>query len=141
MTQHQPVIFFIDRCLECTIIVETLRQAGIKIEIHRDHFLDDAQDVDWLPKVGENGWVVLTKDSNISRNRIERNAVALAGVKMFTLKSASLTGETMSEIFLKAIVNMQDFVRENPAPFIAKVNSAGKVESYKNSQTLLEELN
>lgn len=140
MTQHQPVVFFIDRCLQCITIVEKLRQAGITIEIHRDHFSDDAQDVDWIPKVGENGWVVLTKDSKISKSTIERNAVARTGVKMFTLNSANLTGEEMSEIFVKAIVKMQRIVQENPAPFIAKIDKAGKIKMYKNRQVLLDEL-
>jgi len=68
MTQHQSVTFFIDRCLQCNSIVEALRMAGITIEIHKNHFSDDAQDVDWLPEVSKKGWVVLTKDSNISKN-------------------------------------------------------------------------
>jgi len=46
----------------------------------------------------------------------------------------------MSEIFLKAIVKIQSFVRKHPAPFIAKINSKAEIEMYKNSQELLNEL-
>lgn len=138
--QHQPIIFFIDRCLECNSIIEAFRNAGITIEIHKDHFPNDAQDVDWLPEVGKRGWVILTKDSKISKNHLERNAVARAGIKMFTLNSAKLSGEKMIEIFLSAIVKIQYFALSHPAPFIAKVTSQGKIEMEYSSQKLQKEL-
>ncbi len=140
MTKQQSVIFFIDRCLVCNSIVEGIRNAGITVEIHKDHFPDDAEDVVWLPEVAKRGWVILTKDSMISKNPMERNAVARAGVKMFTLSSANLSGEKMVEIFLNAVVKMQYFAISHPAPFIAKVNSQGKIQMEYSSQKLQKEL-
>lgn len=141
MTQDQSIItFFIDRCLGNSV-AEALRNAGIAIEVHRDHFPDDTLDIDWIPEVARRNWVVLTKDSNIGKNHLERNAVARTGIKMFTLNSANLSGQKMSEIFLKAIVKMQNFVRKNQAPFIAKINSKAEIEMYRDSQQLLRELN
>ncbi|MCC5637349.1 hypothetical protein LC593_16065 [Nostoc sp. CHAB 5844] len=61
--------FFIDRCLCCGIIISTLKGAGLTIEVHHDHFDDNAQDVVWLPEVGKREWVVLTKDSNIIKSK------------------------------------------------------------------------
>ncbi|MTJ09777.1 hypothetical protein [Anabaena sp. UHCC 0204] len=52
MTQPQSITFFIDRCLGKKSIPETLRTAGITIEIHDDHFDKGALDVDWLPQEG-----------------------------------------------------------------------------------------
>ncbi|WP_071188231.1 hypothetical protein [Trichormus sp. NMC-1] len=127
MSQSQSITFFIDRCLGKKSIAETLRTAGIIVEIHDDHFDKGALDVDWLPQVGEKGWVVLTKDDRISKNQIERIAVARAQIKMFVLASQNLSGKDMSEIFLKAIVPMQEFVRKHPAPFIAKIYRDGKI--------------
>jgi GTP-binding protein EngB required for normal cell division len=43
--------------------------------------------VDWLPQVGGKGWIVLTKDDKISKNQLERIAVACAQIKMFVLAS------------------------------------------------------
>lgn len=140
MTQQRSITFFIDRCLECNSVIEAFRNAGITIEVHRDHFLDNAQDVDWLPEVGKREWVILTKDSKISKNPLERNAVARAGIKMFTLNSANLSGEKMIKIFLTAIVKIQHFAYSHPAPFIAKVSSQGKIEMLYSSQKLQKEL-
>ncbi|MBG1267751.1 hypothetical protein [Nostoc sp. WHI] len=132
--------FFIDRCLGSRCIVETLQSAGINIEIHDKHFDKGAQDVDWLPEVGKRGWVVLTKDANIGKHTLERIAVARAQIKMFALASQSLSGSDMAAIFLKAIVSMQEFVREHPAPFLAKIYRDGKVSMWKDNQMLIEEL-
>ncbi len=140
MIQPQSITFFVDRCLGSKCIVETLQGAGINIEIHDKHFDKGAQDVDWLPEVGKRGWVVLTKDANIGKHTIERIAVTRAQIKMFALASQSLSGGDMAAIFLKAIVSMQEFVREHPAPFIAKIYRDGKVSMWKDNQMLLEEL-
>lgn len=134
------ITFFIDRCLGSKRIVTALKSSGIAVEIHDDHFAKDAQDVDWLPEVGKQGWVVLTKDAKISKNHLERMAVTNAGISMFTLASQNLSGKEMADIFLKSVSKMQEFVRKHPAPFIAKVYRDGRVEMWKDAQTLLDEL-
>jgi predicted nuclease of predicted toxin-antitoxin system len=105
--------------------VTALKSSGIAVEIHDDHFAKDAQDVDWLPEVGKQGWVILTKDARIGKNHLERMAVTNAGISMFTLASQNLSGKEMADIFLKSITKMQEFVRQHPAPFIAKVYRFG----------------
>ena len=140
MIQPQSITFFVDRCLGSKSIVEILQSTGINIEIHDKHFDKGAQDVDWLPEVGKRGWVVLTKDANIGKHTLERIAVTRAQIKMFVLASQSLSGTDMAAIFLKAIVAMQEFVREHPAPFIAKIYRDGKILMWKDKQMLEEEL-
>lgn len=140
MTQPQPITFFIDRCLGNRCIAETLRNSGITVEIHDEHFGKGAQDVMWLPEVGKRGWVVLTKDGKISNNLLERIAVARAYIKMFIFASQSLSGADMSEILLKAVVPMQEFVREHSAPFIAKIYRDSRIAMWKDQKMLLEEL-
>ena len=67
-------------------------------------------------------------------------AVTNAGISMFTLVSQNLSGKQMADIFLGAVTKMQEFVRKHPAPFIAKVYRDGRVEMWKDAQTLLDEL-
>ena len=141
MTEFESVTFFIDRCLGNKLIVETLRGAGLTVEIHDDHFGKNAPDVDWIPEIGARGWVILTKDARIGKNRIERLAVADARVRMFTLASQSLSGTDMADIFLKAIPELKKFIYGNPAPFIAKVYQGGKVKAWKDDLALVAELN
>jgi hypothetical protein len=140
MIGFESVTFFIDRCLGNKLIVETLRGAGLAVEIHDDHFGKNAPDIDWIPEIGTRGWVILTKDARIGKNQIERLAVADARARMFTLASQSLSGKDMADIFLQAIPEMKKFIHENPAPFIAKVYQGGKVKTWKDDRSLLTEL-
>jgi predicted nuclease of predicted toxin-antitoxin system len=140
MTQPRSTTFFIDRCLGGKRIAEVLRNAGISVEIHDDHFDKGAQDVDWLPDVGRRGWIVLTKDARIGKRPLEKIAVASTGIRMFTLASQNLSGADMAEIFLKSIISMQELIRKHPAPFIAKVYRNGRIDMWIDSQTLLMEL-
>ncbi|WP_013323194.1 hypothetical protein [Gloeothece verrucosa] len=140
MKEEKQITFFIDRCLGKKHIAEALRKAGITVEIHDDHFENNAQDVEWLPEVGKKGWVVLTKDAKIGKNNTEQLAVAYAGIKMFALASQNLSGPDMAQIFLATIVKMQEFVRQNPAPFIAKVYRDGRIDMYKDAEKLKEKM-
>ena len=136
----QPPTFFIDRCLGKKLAT-VLRAQGHTVELHDSHFAKDAKDVDWLPTVGQWGWVVLTKDERIAKRFLERLAVASAGVKMFVLVSQNLSGTDTAAAFTKAVPAMQQFLQANSAPFIAKVYQNGDISSWKDHQALLDELN
>jgi len=139
-SDSQSTIFFIDRCLGKHPILEKLRATGIQIEAHDDHFPRGATDEQWIPQVGKKGWVVLTKDKRISYNTMERQAVARAGIRMFTLASTKLSGEDTAIAFSKALQTMLNFLRKHPAPFIAKVYKDGKVMLWKDAEQLLDEI-
>jgi predicted nuclease of predicted toxin-antitoxin system len=128
MIELESTTFFIDRCLGNKLIVETLRAAGVSVEIHDDHFGKNTQDVDWIPEIGKRGWVILTKDARIGKNQMERLAVADAEVRMFVLVSQNLSGTDMADVFVKAIPAMEKFILKNIAPFIAKVDRESKVK-------------
>lgn len=123
-----PLIFFIDRCLGNRVVAEALRNEGVYVEIHDDHFPRDARDEDWLSKVGKRGWVVLTKDTRIRYRRNEMTAVRRNGVRMFTIKGGDLNGKEIAEIFLTELPKMKRFLMRNNSPFIAKVTK-GSVKS------------
>src|SRR5207248_7551098 len=55
-------IFFLDRALESYLLRDSLKQMGARVQMHRDHFAEDAADVDWLPVIARRGWVILSKD-------------------------------------------------------------------------------
>ncbi len=53
MIEIQSTIFFIDRCLGNKLIVETLRAAGVSVEIHDDHFGKTLKISIGFPKLAE----------------------------------------------------------------------------------------
>jgi len=47
----ESAVFFIDRCVGKKSVAGPLREAGLTVELHDDHFPQDALDEDWLPEV------------------------------------------------------------------------------------------
>ena len=92
----EPPVFFLDRSLGKRKVADALRQAGMQVEIHDDHFPPDAKDEDWLREVGRRGWVVLTKDKMIRHRASELLALRKACVSAFVLTSGNLSGGEMA---------------------------------------------
>ena len=114
--------FFIDRCLGGKTIVEALRNAGATVEPHDAHFVQNAQDVDWIPIIAERGWAILTKDKNIRRRHTEREALLLSLARVFTLTSGNMRGVDMANLFISHLPQMEQIVQTQPAPFVYAVS-------------------
>ncbi len=108
-------------------MAEALRTAGATVEIHRDHFADDAPDVEWLAEVGRHGWVVLTKDDAIRRNLLERQALLAANLRAFILTSQNMSGPDMAELVVRFRHRIEKLARTTPPPFIALVTRSSVV--------------
>ena len=122
-----PLIFFLDRSLGKHIVADALRHAGAQVEVHDDHFPMDAKDHEWLPPVGERGWIVLTRDDRIRYRTQERTALIQAGARAFVLVRRSLSGPAMAAAFVNALPAIQRFVERHQAPFITRVTQTGNV--------------
>jgi predicted nuclease of predicted toxin-antitoxin system len=117
----------VDRSLGKHTIADALRQAGVAVEIHDDHFSQNATDETWLREVGRRGWIVLTKDTWIRRRSHERTALMQAQVRAFVLVAGNLSGPEMARVFVTALPTMHRFVARHNPPFIAKVTRSGAV--------------
>jgi len=124
-------VFFIDRSLGRKQVAQALREAGATVEVHDDHFPQATPDVDWLAEVGRRGWVVLSKDERIRRNRIERAALEAARVRAFFLTQQAITGQEMAELFSNALPGMTRRAVSEPAPFIFTISRSGKFSPVK----------
>jgi len=120
-------VFFLDRSVGKHSVADPLRAAGMKVEIHDDHFPPAAQDQDWLPVVGARGWYVLTCDARIRYRRLEITAAQDARVGMFVIVSKNLTGPEIAEILIKAINRIHRFIKSHRRPFVAKIYRDGSV--------------
>ena len=81
-----------------------LRIAGLNVEIHDDHFAQDAKDEEWLMVVGQKNWVVVTRDERIRYRAAAKQAIRRAKIRAFVLTAqGNLRAEMLAEIFLKAL--------------------------------------
>lgn len=115
------VPLFLDRALDFDSLYNALTQSGATVFRHRDHFADDAPDPVWLPIVGHQGWVVLTKDKAMQHSEIEKAAIRNARVSVFILVRSDLSGQEVSSIFVKALPAMLKLVQRYSPPFIARI--------------------
>jgi predicted nuclease of predicted toxin-antitoxin system len=120
-------VFFLDRSLGKKRIATALRQAGAIVHVHDDHFPQDAKDETWLTYVGQQGWIVLTKDHRIRYRNLERTALLNAGVGAFILTAGDLSGEEMANVFVNALPAISKFLAKHDRPFIARVTKSGSV--------------
>ena len=104
-----------------------MRGVGAKVEVHDDHFPQDATDENWLTEVGKKEWIVLTKDRRIRFRAIERTALINAGVRAFVLTAGDIDGAAMAAVFVKALPKILRFSGKYAPPFIATISKTGSV--------------
>ncbi len=112
--------FFADEDLGSAIFPATLREAGLDLEILIDHFDQGTQDVHWIQSIARRQWVIITHDRDIRYNRRARDAVMTNGGRVIIIR-ASGTRQEMALAFLNLRHHIVEFLRQNPAPFIARL--------------------
>ena len=121
------LVFFIDRSLGRKVIPEKLHESGVKVEIHDDHFPQDAADEHWLAEVGKKGWVVLTKDDRIRYRPAALDAYRRHGVRVFIFGSGEMKAQEMADAFVRALPKISRFAIRKAAPFFARISRSGSV--------------
>jgi predicted nuclease of predicted toxin-antitoxin system len=123
----EETIFFIDRSLGTEPISTTLKEAGLTVCCHDEHFKRDEEDRVWLTVVGERGWVVLTKDQRLRYRPLEIAALRSSRCRVFILTAGNLRGSEIASAFLIALPRMFKVISTSPGPFIARVTKSGMV--------------
>jgi PIN like domain len=118
---------FVDRCLGGAIVPNALRDAGIGVEIHFDHFDQETADEIWIPEVGRRGWIILPADKHIRSNQVEIIALMKSGTASFVLASNSASGSENAKALCTALPLMMRFLKKFEMPFIAGVTLSGHV--------------
>jgi len=126
--QPEDYTFFLDENLHnCRPVVEALISAGFRYKRHGEYFSPGTEDSIWLPRVGTEGWLLLTVDKNIRFNELERRAVEQFGVRAFVFASVNLGARQMAEALAKAAKEIIKLCKRQPAPFIASITKSGGV--------------
>jgi hypothetical protein len=92
--------------------------------MHRDHFAEAADDIDWLPEVSRRNWIILSKDQF---NWLEREAITNAKGRAFLLIWGSLSGDEQVSIICGALRRILRILKTTPAPFIARIHRTRRV--------------
>jgi hypothetical protein len=107
--------------------LEALVQNGIHHERHGAHFPAGTEDSVWLPFVGGQGWILLTKDKRIRFNDLEKRTVIANRVREFYFTSGNFNGQEMAGLLAVALPEMFRLCKKHRPPFIASLTKAGNV--------------
>ena len=122
-------VFFIDRSLSKNTFARSFATAGVKCELHDNHFPPDTPDTVWIRAVAARGWVILTVDKRIRYNPPEKKAFLTAKAYAFMLATRHpLKAVEMADIYLRSVETMTEALRKHTAPMIFKVYQDGRVE-------------
>lgn len=118
---------FIDRCAWSQRLGEALRAADIPFIAHDDKFAKNCADVDWLPVVGREGWIVITRDKNIRRKPNELQAFKDAKAIAFALASGNASAEDTARLVVGLYPRILRKVRGTKSPAMFSVTLAGTI--------------
>lgn len=121
------VVLFLDRCLGGKLLSGALRERGYAVEVHGDHFADDAADTDWIAEVAKREWVILSKDGMIRRRELERRALEDHDAVAFILTNASASAEQFIAAFAAAMPRIERLVATHTRPLICMVSPSGDI--------------
>lgn len=127
------------------MIADKLRAEGLTVITHFDEFPDtesvaELDDSEWLREIGRRGWVILTKDQHFDWNQIELAGLLESGTSCFVLTGGNMTGEQMSEAFLKAMPSMSRMLDKFPPPFVARISASWKVQIHLTRSGLIKKI-
>ena len=119
--------FFVDYCLGAIDVPSALRALGPRVEVHQDHFANDAADAGWIATVAERGWIILTKDRRVRHRPIEHEALRSNDAAAFILTAGDLLGAAQARAFTLAAPKMLRIVAKYARPVLATVTRSGGV--------------
>lgn len=119
-------VFFTDRNLGKQF-PRILRQAGLAVERHDDHFGPDTPDVVWIPEVAARGWIAISHDERIRYKPAEKEAVMSYGLGLLLVAGKAPFPE-LAQQFLRTLPRVERFLAAHRPPFIAKVRRAAPRE-------------
>jgi hypothetical protein len=120
--------FFADRDIQGKEFKRIVRAAGIRLEVHSDHFVDYEDDAVWLPAVASRGWVVLSGDRRIKSRPQNIQAVMNSGSRVLTLVRKDTRNHLIATNFVNTLPKVLHLLDVEPAPFVATIGRANPPE-------------
>lgn len=124
----QPRRYFIDRSLGRYDVPGGLRAAGVDVVVIADHYgerrAQEMPDEEWLRDVRAQGWIVLTKDTNLTRVQAngqpskELAALVAADAVVFCIMSGNLSAADQLERFLRYWRRIENIVNARRGPLV-----------------------
>lgn len=98
-----------------------LREAGISVERHDDHYGESTDDEVWIPGVVARGWIILSHNKNIRYTSDQTDLIMNGGGRMFALIMRNLNHAVLAQNFINSIHKVRQYLDGASDPFITKL--------------------
>ena len=106
-----------------------LKEFGEETSHLRDYFAEGTSDEEWLRRIGEEGWTLITLDKRIRRRPIERDALKNYKVGAFFLGGKTMRRWDYVKQIVRAWENIKHLAESETPPFAYQINTYGtKIE-------------
>jgi PIN like domain len=123
--QLESLSFFLDYQIGRFVVADALRAAGARVEVHIEHFEQNAPDTEWIPEVGRREWVLITKDQNIRRNPLERAAYEAAKLRGFVVTWKDMSGPELADLLVRSLPGMVRRAAGRRGPLLFSISRGG----------------
>lgn len=113
------IVFFTDRDLGKQF-PGILREAGLVVERHDDHFAHNTPDEVWLAEMSRRGWIAITHNKRIRYTPNELAAIIKHRVALLVVIGRPPMAD-LARAFVATFALIQQFVSRHQPPYIAKV--------------------
>ena len=95
--------------------------------MHKEHFVADANDDEWLPVIGRKGWTVIGQDYSYHKNQSELYAIRTYKVGVFYLWGANAIQWEQFRVLARAWDRICEASANTPRPFAYRVTKDGRL--------------
>lgn len=120
-------VLFLDENTTSRLVIDALKNAGFKVEIHRDHFSAGTEDAVWLKEVAMRKWIAITRDQRIRYRPNEIAAVRQSGARMIFITGGNLGSAELADLLAAYAKKLGHFIDQRKGPFMAKLTSGGSL--------------
>lgn len=117
---------YLDAGVGCAEVIEAFDSNKIKYKLHTSFYRANAHDTEWLPRVGREGWVLLTTDDSMQYRGAEKAAIMTYRVRSFVFKPLK-DGSGMARFLLRMMPAMRRFCGRHGRPFIGSLLDGGTI--------------
>ena len=116
--------FFFDNNLS-PAVVRGLRGFGEDVRHLTELFTPNTPDVEWLKRIGNENWILVTRDERVRRNPAELNAFKRYNVRAFFLGGKNRTRCDMIQQIVRNWPRMKEFANRLRPPFAFRIPPSG----------------
>jgi hypothetical protein len=119
-----PGILLLDRTHQSKVTANLLSDLGVRVEVHKRHYLPDAPDPEWIVDAAQRGWIIISGDKGIELDGVNRRAVAQAKAKVFLLADTESRGAEWAASLVTARHRILQVASENDGPFFCNIEKS-----------------